>query len=77
LSETDCEAVLKQVELYLDGELETVTYTELEVHLAGCSSCMKRVEFRSALQRIVRAKCGSEPVPGDLMARIRSALWDA
>ncbi|MCA1727088.1 MAG: mycothiol system anti-sigma-R factor [Actinobacteria bacterium] len=77
MSETDCEAVLKQVELYLDGELETVTYTEIEVHLTGCSSCMKRVEFRSALQRIVRAKCGSEPVPGDLMARIRDALREA
>jgi mycothiol system anti-sigma-R factor len=77
LSETDCEAVLKQVELYLDGELETVTYTEIEVHLTGCSSCMKRVEFRSALQRIVRAKCGSDPVPGNLMARIRDALREA
>jgi mycothiol system anti-sigma-R factor len=69
--------VLKQVELYLDGELETVTYTDIEVHLTGCSSCMKRVEFRSELRRIVRAKCGSEPVPGNLMSRIRDALRDA
>jgi mycothiol system anti-sigma-R factor len=76
LSGTDCEAVLRQVELYLDGELETVAYSELEVHLTGCSSCMHRVEFRSALRRIVKAKCASEQVPGDLMQRIRSSLWD-
>jgi anti-sigma factor (TIGR02949 family) len=76
LSETDCAAVLKQVELYLDGELETVAYTELEVHLTGCGSCMKRVEFRTALRRIVSSKCASDPVPGGLMMRIRGALWD-
>jgi mycothiol system anti-sigma-R factor len=75
LSGTDCEAVLKQVELYLDGELETVAYTELEVHLTGCGSCMKRVEFRTALQRIIRSKCGSDPVPGELADRVRAALW--
>jgi mycothiol system anti-sigma-R factor len=74
LSGTDCQAVLKQVELYLDGELETVTYTELELHLTGCSSCMQRVEFRSALRRIVRAKCASDPVPGTLLERIRAAI---
>jgi hypothetical protein len=34
------------------------------------------VEFRSALRRIVKAKCASEQVPGDLMGRIRSSLWD-
>ena len=67
LSGTDCDAVLQQVELYLDGELGLAAYTELEVHLTGCGSCMERVEFRSALRRIVASKCGSEAVPGDLM----------
>ena len=75
MSGTDCEAVLKQVELYLDGELGVAAYTELEVHLTGCGSCMTRVEFRSALRRIIRSTCGSEPVPGGLLERVRGALW--
>jgi mycothiol system anti-sigma-R factor len=77
LSETDCQAVLKKVELFLDGELERVTYSELEVHLRGCGSCMERVEFRTELRRIVRAKCGSEAVPTELAERIRAQLRQA
>lgn len=74
MSETDCVAVLKQVELYLDGELEAASFTEIEVHLSGCGSCLKRMEFRNALREIIRSKCRSAPVPDDLMARIRSSL---
>ena len=76
LSGTDCQAVLRQVELYLDGELGTAAYTELEVHLTACGSCLRRVEFRSELRRIVASKCRSEPVPGGLMSRIQSAIRD-
>ncbi len=74
MSGIDCEEVLRRVERYLDGELERMEAVALEVHVRGCSPCLDRVEFRTALREIVRRKCSTAEVPGDLTQRIRRTL---
>jgi mycothiol system anti-sigma-R factor len=72
LSPTDCEHVLRQIELYLDGELIGVERVEIERHLGECSPCSGRSEFQRRLKEMLRAKCGCDDVPVEVLQRMRS-----
>jgi mycothiol system anti-sigma-R factor len=74
LSPTDCEHVLRQLELYLDGELVAVERVEIERHLGGCSPCTGHSEFQRRLKEMLRDKCGCREVPAELEARLRAML---
>ena len=69
----DCRKVLEQVELYLDGELDAAVRLEIHHHLEGCGPCMDHSEFQLRLKELLRAKCGCDQVPVDLLERIRSS----
>ena len=74
MSGTDCVAVLRQVERYLDGELDVLHVQELELHVGGCGTCLDRLEFQRALKALIAEKCGCREVPPALLERIRRAL---
>ena len=71
-SGTDCEHVLRQIELYLDGELVGVERVEIERHLGECSPCSGHSDFQRHLKEMLRAKCGCDEVPMELIERIRA-----
>jgi len=73
LSEIDCDDVLREIELYIDGELGQERSRLLAAHLSTCSPCGYRAEFQARLREIVRAKCHSD-TPQTLMWRIREAI---
>ncbi|GIU98626.1 MAG: hypothetical protein KatS3mg014_0242 [Actinomycetota bacterium] len=68
----DCRAVLERIELYLDGELDPALHAEIHEHLAGCGPCASHSEFQRRLKELLRAKCGCDEVPPDLVQRIRT-----
>ena len=70
----DCEKVLREIELYLDHELEASECTEIEHHLTGCGTCLQRKEFRQTLRVLVAKKCGPGPAPDELLERIKNLL---
>lgn len=74
MSPTDCEHVLRQIELYLDGELVGFERVEIERHLGECSPCHGHSEFQRRLKEMLRAKCGCDDVPAELLERVRSSL---
>ena len=71
---TDCEHVLREIELYLDHELDAEEAGHIQEHLTECGGCLQRKEFRESLRSLVAKKCGPEPAPEDLLARIRELL---
>ena len=73
MSEISCEEVLREVELYIDGELEQARASHLADHLRGCTPCMRHAEFRARLKDIVRRKCRSE-APEHLVIRVRAII---
>jgi anti-sigma factor (TIGR02949 family) len=73
LSETSCEEVLREIELYIDGELDVDRAADLADHLASCSPCMHHAAFQSRLREIVRRKCRSS-MPDHVAVRIRVAI---
>jgi mycothiol system anti-sigma-R factor len=70
----DCEQVLREIELYLDQELDPGACTEIERHLTGCGTCLQRKEFRMSLRTLVARKCGQAPAPEELLERIKHLL---
>ena len=74
MSPTDCERVLKQLELYLDGELVASLRVEIDRHLGGCDPCSGHAVFQRRLKEMLRAKCGCDHVPPQLVERLRSLL---
>jgi mycothiol system anti-sigma-R factor len=69
LSGIDCERALKEVELYLDGELDPTEVALLRSHLASCAPCGDRADFRRRLKALVATKCG-ERAPASLRVRV-------
>jgi len=76
LSEINCLEALKQIELYLDGELHGVVRVQIEEHLGECGPCMDHSEFQRRLKEILRAKCGCDEVPSHLAERMRALFAD-
>jgi mycothiol system anti-sigma-R factor len=74
LSPTDCEHVLKRIELYLDGELVASMRVEIEHHLGGCDPCSGHAAFQRRLKEVLRSKCGCDQVPPELVDRLRALL---
>ena len=70
MSPIDCQQVLKEIELYLDGELEGPE------HLEMCAPCMDHSEFKRHVKELLRSRCGCDEVPPALMARIREMLGE-
>jgi mycothiol system anti-sigma-R factor len=74
----DCDKALAELESYLDGELVEEARRTVEDHLAGCSPCFQRSEFRVRLQTIVRRKCTVvADLPPEVGDRIRGAIASA
>jgi mycothiol system anti-sigma-R factor len=70
----NCEETLKEVERFLDGELDPNVIGEISHHLSDCHPCMQRVEFRRSLKLIISTKCGGDAVPVDLDEKIRGLI---
>ena len=71
----DCDDALVELEAYLDAELKPELRRDVESHLAGCSHCFDRGEFRKRLRDIVRRKCSEVgDLPPAVATRIRAAI---
>ncbi len=70
----DCNEVLREVELYLDGELPADQSRVIAEHLVTCWPCQERAEFRTALQLLVASKCTRDAMPATLVSRIRLVI---
>ncbi|MFB3738558.1 MAG: mycothiol system anti-sigma-R factor [Candidatus Velamenicoccus archaeovorus] len=74
MSPIDCQQVLQQIELYLDGELDPAMGVEMRRHLGACSPCMDHADFKRHLRELLKAKCGCDEVPPHVLDRVRSLL---
>lgn len=75
MSPIDCEGVLREIELYLDGEAGAA-HAEIHQHLEICGPCLDHAEFRRRLKELLRCKCGCDDLPDSLERRIRSMFTE-
>jgi mycothiol system anti-sigma-R factor len=70
----NCEETLREIEMYLDGELTQEISVSVSHHLSGCHPCTSHAEFRRHLKIIVSRKCCEHEVPAELTEKIRSLI---
>jgi len=72
----DCEETLRELEMFLDGEMSAEELAHVRVHLQDCLDCLHVFDFHVELREVIRAKCQEQEVPPGLMERVRSCFGD-
>jgi mycothiol system anti-sigma-R factor len=70
----DCNATLREMEAFLDGELTDDASVSLHAHLDGCPDCLQTFDFHAELKSVISEKCRRDEMPPGLLARIERCL---
>ncbi len=73
----DCDEIVHELQIYLDGETDEEFADRVARHLDRCAPCLDRAEFERRLRAIVAAKCGTECAPAELRERIIVRLFSS
>ena len=73
----DCQAAMRQLWDYLDGELSAERMEAMRAHLAVCARCYPHYDFERAFLDAVAATRRAHAAPGALRERVMSALKTA
>ena len=69
-----CKGVEHQLQAYLDRSLTPDEVSMIEVHLGECDYCRTRYHFEAQLRETVKTVCCGDPVPSDLVDKVRLQL---
>ena len=69
----DCNQTLRELQLFLDGELSTEESEHVLGHLDDCMECYHAFDFQAELRQVIAQKC-SEQMPPGLLERIQECL---
>ena len=69
-----CDEARAEVEALIDGELDVSVRIRIEQHLSECHRCIERAEFQRHLKILIARKCGQEPVPAALEAKVMDLI---
>ncbi|MDX2262464.1 MAG: zf-HC2 domain-containing protein [Gemmatimonadales bacterium] len=70
----DCDAVMRQLWDYLDGELSEERRTAIAGHLKMCNHCFPAFEFEAAFLKALATARQDGPDAGALRERVLEAL---
>jgi anti-sigma factor (TIGR02949 family) len=73
----DCQAAMRQLWDYLDGELSAERMEAMRAHLAVCARCYPHYDFERAFLDAVAVTRRAHAAPGVLRERVMSALKTA
>ncbi|MGI9018055.1 MAG: mycothiol system anti-sigma-R factor [Euzebya sp.] len=68
-----CDALLKRLETFLDGECPQDVEATLEQHLQDCPPCLDRADFERKVRELVASKC-RDSAPVGLVDSIKARL---
>jgi mycothiol system anti-sigma-R factor len=67
----DCDGVLRDVYLYLDGESDPALRERIRRHIDDCSPCLRRVGLEQDVKALIARSCGGDVAPESLRRTIR------
>lgn len=73
---SDCNEALRELQLFLDGELTADTNEAITAHLGRCHDCLETFDFHVELKTVIARKCRSDEMPAGLLARIEQCLGE-
>jgi mycothiol system anti-sigma-R factor len=68
--ESDCAQTLRELDVFLDGELSGHQQEAIRHHLDGCMDCLGAFDFHAELKIVVAQKCNNDEMPPDLLGKI-------
>ena len=70
----NCRGIILELSEYLNGDLDQVTLSDIELHLARCEDCRLVVD---TTRKTIDIFCKAEPVPlpDDVRQRLHDALF--
>jgi mycothiol system anti-sigma-R factor len=71
----ECAAVLHDVWLFLDNELDEERRAAVQRHLDDCSPCLEEAGLDVKLKRLLQTKCGGDKAPERLRERVVAELF--
>lgn len=74
LTRTTCEQVIRALDDYIDGELDSREAGQIEAHLVTCAACLKKYHFERAFVADVKQKLAEVAVKAGLQERIALEL---
>ena len=66
----DCAPTLRELDVFLDGELSDHQHAAIRHHLEGCMDCLGAFDFHAELKIVVAQKCNNDEMPPDLLGKI-------
>jgi mycothiol system anti-sigma-R factor len=72
----DCTETMRELELFLDGELSPEECAHVASHLEECLECFHAFDFQAELKAVIAAKGCNDAMPPGLLDRIRQCLDD-
>ena len=71
----ECNETLRELYLFLDGELTDSDRDHIQQHLDDCLPCLEAYDFEAELRMVVRNRCVGQ-VPESLRDRIARAIQE-
>src|SRR3954471_11392041 len=73
-TESECTAVLRDVWLFLDNEMDPENREKVQQHLDECSPCLMEAGLDQKLKELLHRKCGGDRAPEQLRQRLVATL---
>lgn len=73
-AETECQAVLRDVWVFLDNELDPSRREVVERHLIDCPPCLDETDVGHRLKGLLHRTCGGDVAPEVLREKLVAAL---
>lgn len=70
----DCNETIKELQIFLDGELPPGRADDIISHLKTCSDCAGAYELHEELRRVVRTKTLKEEIDPGFLGRLRDCF---
>ena len=74
MTDRDCNETLRELEIFLDGEMTTEELTVIRAHLEDCPNCLEAFDFHAELKQVIAEKCQHDEMPADLLSRIEQCF---
>jgi len=70
----DCAETIRELDLFLDGELSDHQRNAIRHHLNGCMDCLGAFDFHAELKIVVAEKCHNDEMPAGLLGKIEQCF---
>ena len=71
----DCEKALRDLYLFLDREIDTASFEQIQTHIDDCSSCLTAYDLERVVKTLVSRSChdvAPEPLRAKVLYSIRT-----